>query len=158
MQFDKSITNYWQKYCTSLQIDKQDTCLNEGFDAWAFDNTKESANAMLKLVLEGKKTATAGLVWEAEYSKWKMPKVGDKVVILDGDQQPACIIEYTSVDIKPFKQVTYDFAKLEGEGDTCIEDWWENHGRYFTSRCKAIGKEPSDDMEVMCQVFKVIYS
>jgi uncharacterized protein YhfF len=149
------VTAFWQAYCAT-RADRA-ACLHESYDAWSFGDGKRMADELGRLVLSGIKTATAGLLWEDEHFGWKTPAVGDKTIILDGDGQPLCVIETTAVAVMPFNAVDAAFARREGEGFETIDDWREAHWRYFARRCQEIGKEPDEEMPVLCQEFRVVH-
>lgn len=113
-------------------------------NTWDFGSDKKLASILKKLVLSGKKKATTGLYREGE----KIPKVGDYETILDSDKIPFCIIRCTNVEIKPFLEVGYEFAKKEGEGDKDIEGWREKHRKFFNLK--------DDNVKVICEEFEVV--
>ncbi|HSG43151.1 MAG TPA: ASCH domain-containing protein, partial [Anaerolineales bacterium] len=59
-------------------------------------------NELSQLVLEGKKTATCGSLWEWEAEGNPIPKVGDVWVELDGNENPVCITETVEVTIRKY--------------------------------------------------------
>ena len=150
-----AVAAFWQAYCASRE--DAAACLDESYDAWSFGDSKAMADELAALVLSGVKTATAGLLWEDAFFGWKTPAVGDKTIILDGNEHPLCIIETTAADIVPFNRVDGAFARLEGEGFGTVDDWRQAHWRYFSRRCREIGKEPDAEMPVLCQRFRVVY-
>jgi uncharacterized protein YhfF len=83
------------------------------------------------LVIAGIKRGTAGLACDYGAGREPIPKVGDFVMLLDGEGRPRFIWRTTEVAIKPLAQVDETFAGDEGEGDR-TRDWWLNaHRRYF---------------------------
>jgi uncharacterized protein YhfF len=157
MSRDKSVATFWEEYCASLPKAQRDACLKVRYEAWPFGDSPEMADELGRLVLEGKKTATAGLLWDEEAADAGMPTEGAKAVIVDGRGRPQCVIEYTHVTVKPFRDVDYAFAELEGEGFRSIDDWRQAHWRFFTRRCIELKREPSDLMPVVCQTFRVLF-
>ncbi len=117
------------------------------FDTWDFGSDKKLADSLKKLVIEGKKMATTGLYREGKI----LPKIGDFGAIKDYDGKVFCTIEYTSVQIVPFTQVTFDFAQKEGEGDKNLESWRESHRDFFKREYGSF----NDDQKVVCILFKV---
>lgn len=150
-----TIEEFWQAYCA--QCADHTAGARGPDDAWSFGGDERMADALGRLVLRGVKTATTGLVWEHDYFAWKPPAVGAKTVILDGREYPLCIIETTAVRIMPFNAVDAGFARREGEGFESVGDWQRAHWRYFARRCAEIGREPSEEMPVICHEFRVIY-
>jgi uncharacterized protein YhfF len=109
------------------------------------------------LVVRGVKTATCSLYWEYEAGLEVLPEAGGLSIILDGRGDPLCLIETTSVEIKPFNTVDAQFAYDEGEGDRSLEYWRQAHRRFFGRTCADFGRELSEDMPVVCERFKVLF-
>ena len=96
-------------------------------------------------------------MWEWEADDDPLPEVGLKTIVLNGDMQPLCIIETTEVTMRPYNQVNAQFAFEEGEGDRSLEYWREAHWHFFSRSLPKIGKEPTQEMPLVCERFKVIY-
>jgi len=69
-----------------------------------------------------------------------------------------CIIETTDIEIIAFIDVVEKHAYEEGEGDRSLDYWREVHWAFFVEECKSIGREPTEDMPVVCERFRLIYS
>jgi len=78
-------------------------------------------------------------------------------IITDWNGEAQCIIETTNIDIVPYKDVTEEFAAREGEGDKSLEYWKRAHWSFFSREMKEIGKEPTEDMLVVCEEFEVVF-
>ena len=153
---DSAVRNYWRTYLDSR---KSELSTQEfKYEAWAFGNTTEMADNLGDLVKRGVKIATASLAWAYEAEDEVYPKAGDISIILDGRGDPMCIIETTGVEIIAFNAVGEQHAHDEGEGDRSLDYWREVHWAFFAEECKAIGREPVDDMPVVCERFRLIYS
>lgn len=117
-------------------------------DRWDFGEDKEFADKLKDLILTGKKTATTGLYHDGK----KHSEVGEYDQIIGSDGKPFCIIQYTKIEIKPFLEVDFEYAILEGEGDKNIEEWREGHRNFF----RKYYPDFSDDKKVVCAHFKLI--
>ena len=84
-----------------------------------------------------------------------LPKVGEMSVITYWDGTPGCVIRTTNVRIIPYRDMTFDIAKLEGEDDT-LESWQKNHEAFFTEEGKELGYTFSEDMPVIFEEFEVV--
>lgn len=124
-------------------------------EKWHFELTEGAANYLLGLVLEGKKRATASSLWEYELEGEPLPKVGEMSIITYWDGTPGCVIRTTNVRIIPYRDMTFDIAKLEGEDDT-LESWQKNHEAFFTEEGKKLGYTFSEDMPVIFEEFEVV--
>jgi uncharacterized protein YhfF len=151
-QSDK-VMAFWKQFCeNNLDVD-----LNCPYQAWHFGDSRSLADQLSELVLQGKKKATACLVWEAELDPDNAPVLNGYSIITDFEGNPKCIIKTTEVRIVPFNEVDAEFAADEGEGDLSLVFWRRVHWDYFTRKCKELGKEATLKMEVMCERFEVVY-
>jgi uncharacterized protein YhfF len=144
---------FWKQFADR----KADVNPHEPYQVWHFGDSRDLANQLCELVLQGKKKATACLVWEAEVDPQNAPELNGYSVITDFDGTPKCIIKTTEIRILPFNQVDEEFAADEGEGDRSLRYWRAAHWEYFTRKCREMGKEASETMEVICERFKVEY-
>lgn len=115
---------------------------------WDFGEDKKFADKLKDLVLTGKKVATTGFYKEGR----KHAKVGDFDEILDSNGKPFCVIQYTKVELKPFLDVDFEYAKLEGEGEKDIEEWRQSHRNFFSKYYSDF----SDQRLVVCAQFKLV--
>lgn len=115
-------------------------------------------DSLSELVVKGIKTATSS--WYETYSveNEPIPKVGEQSYILSSKDRPVCVIEVTDVEIRPFLEVTADFAYLEGEGNRTLEYWRQAHESFFTNYGKEINLiwDPQTQ-NLVCETFKVIH-
>jgi len=109
-------------------------------------------------VLDGRKRATAGLLWAFEVERKPLPRPGDLSVVTRWSGQPLCVIETLAVDLVPFDDVTAEFAATEGEGDGSLAFWRQGHTEYFARECARIGRVPSGSMPIVCERFVVVYA
>jgi len=123
-------------------------------EKWHFGMTEDMANDLLKLVLAGKKRATASSFLGYGDDE-PLPKVGEISVITDWKGTPGCVIQTTNVRIIPYCEITYDIAKLEGEDDT-LESWQKNHEAFFREEGQQLGYTFTEDMPVVFEEFKVV--
>lgn len=127
----------------------------ENLEKWHFELTEGACNYLLDLVLKGQKKATASSVLGYQMEGEEIPKEGNLSVITDWDGNPRCVIKTTRVRIIPYKDITFDIAKLEDEDDT-LESWRKNHEKFFTEEGKDLGYKFSEEMEVIFEEFEVI--
>jgi uncharacterized protein YhfF len=149
--------DFWDEYLATLPEGVRGRLPASAPPAWGFGDSAEMADELGALVIDGTKTATAGLVWEYEAEGAPLPQPGAYEIVLDGRGEPWCILEYTKVETRPFDEVDGRFAALEGEGDGTLTWWREAHWRYFSRRCAVIAREPDERMPVSCEEFRVVY-
>lgn len=103
--------------------------------------------------MTGSETATASPLWEWESENVQPPQSDEVHVLLDWNNDVPGILTNVAVDITPFRDVSAQFAALEGEGDLGLEYWSRVHWKYFESVCHDIARVPTEDMPVVCQEF-----
>ena len=149
------VQKLWQDYLATLPESER---ASQSFpQVWAFGAGAEMADDLGGLVVQGIKTATCSLYWEYEAGLEVLPEVGGLSIILDGRGEPMCLIETTSLEIKPFNTVEAQFAFDEGEGDRSLDHWRTVHWRFFGRTCAEISRDLSEDMPVVCERFKVLF-
>ncbi len=151
---NKSVQMYWRQFQDSLL--ERSPYRSEIFTAEAWGDGVEMADELGALIAAGTKTATCSAVWEwqAEGQAWPVP--GALTVVLNGHQQPLCIIETTQVTISNFDEVDADFAFEEGEGDRSLTYWREVHRKFFANSLIKIGRQFSEDMPLVCERFRLL--
>ncbi len=127
----------------------------DGLEQWHFELTESACNALLDLVLQGKKRATSSSLAGYEISGEKAPVEGDLSIITDWDGNPRCVIRTVRVTHLPYKDISFDLAKLEGEDDT-LNSWKKNHEKFFREEGRELGYEFTEDMTVVFEEFEVV--
>lgn len=144
---------YWESFAQTRSVDPTPSFL----EAFYFDDNEPSANELAKLVVEGKKRATAALLWAHESEGKRIPKPGDLSIVTDFSGFEVCVIETKRVDIVPFSEVSAEFAATEGEGDGSLAYWRRAHEAFFGRECQRIGRTPEPHMPVVCERFEVVF-
>lgn len=152
---EETIKAYWQKFLSTLPADS--LYHSKTYSEGGYGDNPGLMNELIQLVLEGKKTATCGSLWEWEAEGNPIPKVGDVWIELDGNGKPVCITETVEVTIRNYNEVDADFARAEGEGDLSLAYWRGAHRNFFSRTLSKIRKEFSEEMPLVCERFRVIY-
>ena len=147
------IQKFWKDFCENNTEVNPET----PFQTWYFGLVPKDALELCDLVFQGKKIGTASLVWEYEDKSEDVPVLHGYSVVTDFYGNPKCVVQTTEIRVLPFNEVDADFAASEGEGDLSLDYWRGVHWDYFSRRCAAIGREPSFEMPVNCERFKLLY-
>ena len=110
---------------------------------WSFGIDNDD---LIKLVLEGKKTATTSL-----YETEKLPTIGEESIIHFDNEKDACVVKTKSYKVMKFGEMTADLAKLEGEGDLSLDYWKNTHYDFF----KSIDPTFNNDSKIIFEEFEV---
>ena len=124
----------FNSYINNLDVLKNNN-LNS-INRWTFGI---DADKLVKLVLDGKKTATTSLF---EFDS--LSTVGDVSILTDSNNNDMCILKTKKVIVTEFKNITWDIAKLEGE-NISLEEWRKVHKDFFSK----IDSSFNDDTEVI---------
>ncbi len=139
-------------------IDQGFTCTGSLPPLGWFGDSPELARQLGELVRQGRKTATAGLLWSWEEEDEGLPAVGQQEVIIDWAGKPLAVIEFTEVTVVPFLRVDAEFARDEGEGDGSLAFWRAAHRSFFARECARLGRQQTDDPPVVCMRFRVVHA
>ena len=151
----KTVKEMWKKYLST--IGENINVTGKTYESWYFCNNEKDANELAGLVKKGIKKATASLHCLYEIENELIPEVGDYAVITNWKGVAQSIIQITSINTIPFKEVTEEFAAKEGEGDKTLSFWRKVHRKFFTLELKEYSKKFSEDMLVVCEEFEVVY-
>jgi uncharacterized protein YhfF len=151
----QQIEAYWQSYLNTLPADSP--LRQKKYSAEQFGDSPELADELGALIVAGTKTATCSSLWEWEADGDSPPTVGYITIVLNGENKPLCIIETTEVSVRAYNEVDAQFAYDEGEGDRSLQHWRDGHWYFFSRSLPKIGKEPTPDMPLVCERFRVIY-
>ena len=146
------ILDFWHRFLIEKRLSPDSTY----FDCFHFELTEKWAEELLRLVLIGKKKATASSLYAFEKENLRLPEVGDFSIVTNWAGEPKCVIQTSKVRILPFREMTYDICKLEGEDDT-LASWQRGHQRFFTEEGKELGYEFTEDLPVVFEEFEVVY-
>ena len=145
---------YYQRFLASLAPDSDYRRYRWIAEAWGEGAMAEELG---HLIASGKKTASCTTWWEYAAEGCQVPALDLLTVVLDASGEPLCVIETYQIEVKAFNQVDAAFTAAEGEGDLSYAYWRDAHWRYFTHTLKAIGKEPAEDMRLVCERYRVLY-
>lgn len=122
-----------------------------------FCDNKKDADDCAELVGRGIKQATTHALSWFQTNKEALPAPGDLAIVTDWDGTPRAIIKTTKVEIVQFKDITPEYAAIEGEGDKSLAYWKEVHWSYYARELRDYHVEPTADMELVCEYFETIW-
>jgi uncharacterized protein YhfF len=149
------IEAYWNHYLETLPADSP--VREERYVAEAWGDSPQLADELGALIVGGTKTATCSALWQYEAEREPLPSVGLKAIVLDGTGDPLCIVETTEVAVRPYDEIDAQFAFEEGEGDRSLDYWRDAHWRFFSRTLPSIGKQPTTEMPLVRERFRVVY-
>ncbi len=109
-------------------------------------------------MVKGIKQATATSLWWFEQHQQPLPQAGDQAIVTDWAGYAKAIIETTRIELTLYNEITAAFAATEGEGDGSLAYWQRVHKAYYTREMAPFEKAFSEDMIIVCEYFKTIYT
>lgn len=147
------VDDFWSAFLIETGKDTS----TQYIESFHFELTEKLANELLSLVLSGQKRATSSSLYAFEIGGDRLPQTGDYSIVTDWEGNPRCVIETTAVSILPFKSITFDICKREGEDDN-LKSWRDGHIRFFEEDGKQLGYTFTEDMPVVFEDFKVVFT
>jgi uncharacterized protein YhfF len=118
-----------------------------------FGNPGASREKLISLILDGNKRATAGtLQWDYIAESEPIETVGEKLAVLDNQNQHIATIQATRVEVKRFADVPTEFALAEAEGDLTGDDFRVSHFGFWSK----LGLDITDETEIVLVYFDLI--
>ncbi len=90
-------------------------------------------DALVGLILNGTKTATATLLQEYLDEGELLPKIGARSILVDSNDQDVAILSTTDVEVVRLGDIGDRQAIDEGEGDVTVLDWRKRHEDFWDS-------------------------
>lgn len=152
-----NVEPFWQTYLATLSDADRQAAIARGYKAEAWGDNPALADELGTLIAAGTKTATCGALWNYEAEGEPLSAPGLLTVVLDGADQPLCLIETTEITIRAFNEVDAQFAYEEGEEDRSLASWRAGHQRFFTRTLASIGRTFDETMPLVCERFRLLY-
>jgi len=146
MTMNEKAKKYWNEFWQGKEKPESVKTEQFGFDP----------DALAKLIIEGKKTATSSAHILYALEKEALPTVGAYRIILNSKETPVAIIKIVDVQVIPMNKVPKAHAIAEGEGDLSYTYWWNGHKEAFTKDLAEFDMAFSEDMLVVCEKFELV--
>ncbi len=111
--------------------------------SFGYDDERGLGDRLPAAVLRGEKTATSSLA--VEYlSGQPLPRVGQRLTLVDHRGQPHGVVETTRVTIIPLHLVGDDVARDEGEGFASAAEWRRAHEAFWSEVTDLVRADAGD--------------
>ena len=137
----------WSAYTAKYPAEQE-------MDAWAFG---DDPDYLAGLVKDSVKTATCSAYPLYEMDGEELPREGELSVVLDSRDEAVCIIRTEKVWVQRYCDTGAEHAFKEGEGDRSLGYWRRVHERFFREEMAEYGLEFSEEMEIVCEEFRVVW-
>ena len=113
---------------------------------------------LVAAVLSGRKTASTSLLAEWEAEGEPLPSIGDRWSVIDSQERPVGVIEYTGIDTVRLGDIDEAVAHAEGEGFAGVAEWREAHLRFWETHVRPEVPQAfplGDDTPIVVERFRV---
>lgn len=148
----KTIEEYWKEFQAKHPHYREE----DQPKSYYYCDNKRDADECAQLVVQRIKQATSTSVWWFKKFNEELPCPGDLAIITNWDGVPKAVVKTTRVEIVKYKDITPEYAIIEGEGDKSLEYWKDVHWKYYSNEMKEHGEIPSEEMEIVCEYFETI--
>ncbi len=145
---------YWQTYLENLQPSESPETL---FVTTGYAGGPEITDRLLRLYLEGTKTAGSSLLEDFLTANDPVPQVGNYWICLASDGEPGCILRTMRIETHKFKDIPDQVAIAEGEGDSSVAYWKRVHAELYAPHLKAWGLSQIDEATVITEFFRLSF-
>ncbi len=125
--------------------------------SYYFCDNEKDADECAELVSEGIKQATTHSLPGLQINEKKLPATGDMAIVTDWHGIPKAITKTIKVEIIKFKDITAEYAFIEGEGDRSLSYWQKIHWGYYTRELSDHNLKTYQDMKLVCEYFETIW-
>jgi len=119
-------------------------------------STKEMCDLLLGLVLEERKTCTYSLAQFLE-EEGGIPEPGDRIVFLDVEREPRCLVELDGCEQLAFNEVSERHTAGEGPAAREVSVWRRIHRAYWSKWLEAREQSFHEEIAVMWQSFRLLH-
>ena len=117
----------------------------------------ESTRQIFDLVRMGDKRGTFTLPWIVERTGSPVPKVGNRLVLIDIDGRPVLLTRVVRVDSAVFGKVEAEHTVIDGSPVRDPAVWVPLHTAYWNGHLAPFGLAVSPDMPFWIEEFVLVY-
>ena len=144
---------YWNEYLSSTGKSSQNYVFSGEL---CFEDRGITGTQQAFLIQQGKKCCCFTPFESFQINMEMLPITGEVYIVEDKNENPLCIIEVDDVIVLPFKDITWEMAKQEGE-DLDFAQWKERQFEYMKEEADLCGFDFSPDSKVVFEHFHLIY-
>ncbi len=149
MKASAVIDLFLEEYRFTLSDKERGEFAERGYNFLGFGKDQSISDKLINMIIKGRKRAKSSLYKKNK----KLPAVDSYGIVLNHQNDPCCLVQYTGFDIKPFSKIGLEFAEQDGEATGDINDWADEHRGYF----KKEGVRFNESSLVLCEKFRVVF-
>lgn len=154
MNGNEAALAFWNRYLAASGLAE---ALRHARVSASMPGDARNADELLRLYLDGKKSAGSGLVRDYELAGDPLPSPGAFWILLDSKGTPRLIVKCVRVEIHAFDEVPAAIAVAEGEGDLSLAYWREAHAKFFAPYLAKLGIGDLARERVVTEFFEEVF-
>lgn len=147
--------SFWQSYLETLLPGRGPA---GPFVEAAFAGTRELADELLDLYLNGQKTAGSSIKEDFLAAGDPLPRVGNFWILLNSRDEPTCLLRTEKIAVHKFYDVPPEIALAEGEGDLSLEHWRRVHRTAYEPQLAEWGLASIADATVITEYYTLLFT
>lgn len=155
IEYSQPIKTFYERFLVNVPFNS--SLRNRTWSPEKWGETPEESDAIGRMIAEGEKTASCTTYWAWAMDRYRFPALGMLTMVLDGADNPLCMIETYELSLSKFKDVDAAFAMAEAVGDRSLLHWRKIHWIWFSDQLKNLGHEPNEDMILVCERYRKIF-
>jgi uncharacterized protein YhfF len=145
--------NFWVRCKQALPAEP----LGDRYVVRRIGNAPAICESLLQLIAAGQKTGGFSRPEELE-AAGLTPHPGDYVILTDYDDRPRCLVQMQECRLLSFRDVGPEHTACESPAARDVDVWRGIHTRYWTPVLAAEGRVFTDDLPVLFQRFRLLYT
>jgi uncharacterized protein YhfF len=155
IEYSQQIKTFYERFLINLPADSSYRGRAWSPEKWG--DSPEASDTLGALIAAGEKTASCTTYWAWAADRFRFPALGLLTMVLDGADNPLCIIETYELSLRKFKEVDAAFAAAEADGDRSLLHWRKSRWLWFTEQLKTLGHTMTEDMVLVCERYRRIF-
>jgi uncharacterized protein YhfF len=147
-----SVEQFWSRCKEALDSEP----LGDRYTVRRLGNTAALSRDLLGMITRGEKTG--GFSRPEDLPGGTPPAQGDYVIFTDFEGVPRCLVRIEECRRMQFREIGAEQTACESEAARDPEVWRDIHRRYWTPMLAAEGRTFSEEMPVIFQRFRLLYS
>lgn len=145
--------SFWNDYLAGISPADRP---RKAFVEASFAGSRNATDSLIRLYLQGRKTAGSSLVRDFLTAGDPLPKAGNYWIVLDSRQRPRLLVKTLRTEINLFGNIPRSVVLAEGEGDLSVAHWKKVHRAAYLPHLADWGIADIDSAEVITEHFQIL--
>lgn len=131
--------------------------LPEAYEVRRIGTDAETTSAILRLIVSGDKTGSVHVPEVFRQTGEPRPAVGDGIILLDANNEPALAVTIASIEDVPYAEITEAHTAVDGPRVRQLDIWKKVHHPYFNQLLAPFGLSCDAQTPIAFETFRIEY-